>query len=372
MPTKVGFVLLSNSANPIPSTRISVLNMFPYLRAADYDPVIAFEPNRSAEQPDISGLAERLASQKIPVAFFQKVHGRSVLSELKKMSAAGIKTVYGVCDLIDDEMAAAADATIVVTEYLKSLYHPALQHKIHVVHDGIENPAFTRLHSGSSLTGGAGRPLRAVLVTSSELHEIPVIRKPPGFVDITVVGRYPPLPSLRQRAADAYWKMRAQASVRDKFRFMKSLVDKGFRTVEWSIDAVSRELAAADVGIIPVDMRHDALAGQDVSWWQVKSENRLTLKMAVGLPVIASPVPSYADVIEQGKNGFIATTRAEWIEYLDALRDPRLRQAIGQSARDSVLHRFSREEQARKLISVLEGVLRPAVPGPVQISGVTS
>lgn len=355
---KVGFILLSNSTSPMPSTRISVLNMFPYLRASNYDPVISFEPNQNMEKPDISGLADRLSRQKIEIAFFQKVHGPSVLSEVKKLSAAGIKTVYGVCDLIDDEMAEATDATIVVTDYLKSLYNPALHHKIHVVHDGIENPDFIKNHPGSPLNGGrTGGVLQAVLVTSSDLYEIPVIRKPPKFVEITVIGRYPYTPSLRQRIGDAYWKIRSKASYPEKYRFIRSLVNKGFRTVNWNIDTVYKAMASADVGIIPVDMRYDPLPQNDVSWWQVKSENRLTMKMALGLPVIASPVPSYANVINQGKNGYIATTRADWVRYLDSLRDPRLRQWIGQNARDSVIHRFSKDEQGRKLIRILDGLV---------------
>lgn len=354
---RIGFILLSNSANPMPSTRIAVLNMFPYLRESGYEPLVSFEPGLHTEQPDVSGLAERLIRQKIRVAYFQKVHGPSVLSEMKKLSAAGIKTVYGVCDLIDDEIAEAADAVVVVTDYLKSLYPPALHHKIHVVHDGIENPGFMKSGPGRR---NAGRALRAVLVTSGELYEIPVIRKPPGFVEITVVGRYPPIPSVRQRIAETYWKVRSKAGVGDKYRFLRSLLDKGFRTVNWSIETVYQAMASADIGIIPVDMRHDPLPQRQVSWWQVKSENRLTMKMALGLPVIASPVPSYAGVIEQGKNGYIATTRADWFACLDALRDPRLRQSIGQNARDSVIQRFSKEEQGRKLVQVLDDVLSEA------------
>lgn len=88
----------------------------------------------------------------------------------------------------------------------------------------------------------------------------------------------------------------------------------------------------------------------------MKSENRLTLKMALGLPVIASPVPAYLDIIQQGINGYIARSRAEWLDAIDALRDPGHRREVGAAARSSVLERFSMEAQARKLISVLESV----------------
>lgn len=51
---RIGFVLLSNSACPLPSTRIAVLNLFPLLRAAGYDPEIVFEPADATETPDLS------------------------------------------------------------------------------------------------------------------------------------------------------------------------------------------------------------------------------------------------------------------------------------------------------------------------------
>src|SRR5262245_33422555 len=134
--TKIGFILVSSVANPLPSTRISVLNMLPYLRRANYEPHICIEV--ASATPNIPGLAERLLAQEIEIAYFQKTHGPSVVKEVERLTKAGIKTIFGVCDLIDNEMARATNATIVVTEYLRSLYDPELHHKIFVVHDGIE------------------------------------------------------------------------------------------------------------------------------------------------------------------------------------------------------------------------------------------
>ena len=355
---KLGFVLLSNRRKPFASTRVSVLNMLPFLAAANFDPMISYEPDAAAEEPDVTGLADRMRREKVEIAYFQKVHGASVLAEIRKLSAAGIKTVYGVCDLIDNEMADAADATVVVTEYLKSLYDARLHHKIHVVHDGIENAALRKRSWQSTLRGDSkGERIKAILVTSSRFHEMPVIRIPPGFVDVTVVGHYPRAASLPLRAKALYWQFLALKDMGDRAVFLKRYFRKGFRAVDWSLDTVYDEMAGADIGIIPVDMRPDFLPGQQVSWWQVKSENRLTMKMSLGLPVIASPVPAYLDVIEHGRNGFIAESRDEWLQYMNQLRDPRLRQSIGERARESVIERFSVNEQARRLVDVLERTL---------------
>ena len=355
---KLGFVLLSNRRKPFASTRVSVLNMLPFLAAADFDPIMSYEPGEAAEEPDVTGLADRMCRQKVEIAYFQKVHGASVLAEIRKLSAAGIKTVYGVCDLIDNEMAGAADATVVVTEYLKSLYDARLHHKIHVVHDGIENAALRKTSWQSTLRGDSkGDRIKAILVTSSQFHEMPVIRIPPGFVDVTVVGHYPRAATLALRAKALYWQFLALQDMGDRAVFLKRYFRKGFRAVNWSLDTAYDEMIGADIGIIPVDMRPDRLPGQHVSWWQVKSENRLTMKMSLGLPVIASPVPAYLDLIKQGQNGFIAENRGEWLQYMNELRDPRLRQSIGERARESVIGRFSMDQQARRLVDVLQRTL---------------
>lgn len=82
------------------------------------------------------------------------------------------------------------------------------------------------------------------------------------------------------------------------------------------------------------------------------------MKMALGLPVICSPVLSYENVIVQGKNGYIVWTREEWVQYFKELRNPEKREAIGRKAREAVTHRYSKDEQARKLIEVFNTLKR--------------
>lgn len=194
---RIGFVLLSNSACPLPSTRIAVLNLFPLLRAAGYDPEIVFEPASATETPELAGLAERAKARGCSLVFFQKVHGASVLAEMRKLRGLGIRTVYGVCDRIDDEIVRATDATTIVTEFLRQQHASELRERIHIVHDGIERPDICHPHDSDAGSTPASR-LRAVLVTSSTLETIPVIGRLPRDLDLTVVGRYPESPSLKQ------------------------------------------------------------------------------------------------------------------------------------------------------------------------------
>jgi len=353
---RIGFVLISNQKNPLPSTRIAVLNMLPYLREREYEPHILFDPTEATEQPEISGIVDRAEQLEIDIVYFQKVCGPSVRSTARLLSARGIKSIYGVCDIIDNEMAEATDATIVVTDYLKGLYDVKLQRKIFIVHDGIENPD-VQVRAYRSDSGSRSNPLRAVLVTAQPLYWLPVIERVPAYLEVRVIGRYRN-ETLFRALKDNYWQFRSQRNAGQISRFLSNIIERRFSKIAWNIDTIHQNMAECDIGIIPVDTQFDPVVGSDVSSWLVRSENRLTLKMAMGLPVIASPVPSYKEVIVQGENGFLATGREEWLECFEALRDPRRRKAIGQRARATVLQRYSQEEQAKKLLAVLDDVTR--------------
>ena len=357
-PIKIGFVLLSSARNPIPSTRISVLNMLPFLRAAQFDPEIVFESTQNTETPDMHGLAARIKTKGFEIVFFQKVHGPSVVAQARELRANGIKTVFGVCDAVEPEMVEATDVTVTVTDYLKSLYPGALQSRIVTVHDGIERPWQHKSDWGTP-SRSRTQPLRAVLVTSSSLDRLPVLANPPSWLHVTIVGRYSSTSETLQRWRETRWRLADQAGWREKLRYLNFLTNPRIQRVAWEADGVYDAMQQADVGIIPVET--DPTRGA-LSRWQVKSENRLTMKMAMGLPVIATPIPAYEPVIRQGQNGFLAHNTAEWQSYLSALRDPGLRQSIGQQARQTALAAYSMERQAEKLISVLRGLISQSTP----------
>ncbi|MBX3606259.1 MAG: glycosyltransferase [Piscinibacter sp.] len=348
---RVGFVLASGSDAPLPSTRISVLNMLPFLREAGYSAEIAHAPDRESHQPDLNDLDPRSLASRYDIVYFQKVRGPSVVQLVRRLETDGVRTVYGMCDLVEPEMVAATSATAVVTDYLRQLHPPSLRHKMHVVHDGIERPERHRVRP-SDHRGSAGQPLRAVLVTSASLTALPVIGRPPSWLSVTVVGAYP-VPAWRGRRLRWLRGQLAQAADGQKLATVSSLLDRRIERVAWDPIGVYDQLERADIGIIPVNTNGPA-------YWKVKSENRLTLKMAAALPVIATPVPAYETVVVPGENAFFANCRDEWMSRLEALRDPALRLSMGTRAREAVLPRFSKEAQAQALISVLQAALEPA------------
>jgi glycosyltransferase involved in cell wall biosynthesis len=350
----IGFALLSPSRSPIPSTRIACLNLFPYLRAAGYEPIILSDPAVPNEVPLVPGLVERALATRCSIVVFQKIHGPSVLEAVKRLKALGVRTLYCVCDLVNNDMAAEVDATVVVTDFLKSLYRPELQDRIFVVHDGVEQPGLYR--SGNPPRYNKGRRLKAALVTSQELYCVPVVGVPPAPWSVDIIGYFPKPSSSFGALRRARWSAAWSEGLRRQLTILHALASRSVRHVPWHPHGVYERLLASDIGIIPVDTSAPLGAPGETPSWKVKSENRLTLKMALGLPVIATPIPAYESVIDHGHNGYLARSGSDWLACFRRLEDEDLRREMGAKARESVLNRFSIEAQAGKFLNALQAI----------------
>jgi glycosyltransferase involved in cell wall biosynthesis len=81
-----------------------------------------------------------------------------------------------------------------------------------------------------------------------------------------------------------------------------------------------------DIGIAPL---------ADTPFNACKSDLKAREYMAAGIPAVYSRVAPYAATIRHGETGFLASTRKEWLEALDALADdPGLRERMGKAARE--------------------------------------
>ena len=345
---KVGLVLCSNSANPIPSTRIAVLNVLPLLEKQGFDFSVVFEPESPSETPNLTGVAQLAAELGCELVILQKVSGPTAVLLASQLDSYGIPTVYLACDWVDQSMVSATSMTVTVTDFLRSLCPPQLQSKVHVVHDGVERLDVVKVHYGAEANARKSM-LRAVLVTSSNLTRLRFVENTPAWLRVNIVGRYA-LGADKLREVRRNW---AELSAYNRIEYLKFLADWRIQCVPWGAESVYRHLVEADIGIIPIDTQADVDETLSQPAWKLKSENRLTLKMSLGLPVIATPIPSYEPIIVHGLNGFFAKSSHDWIKCLSALRDPLLRQQIGRAARESVKDKYSVPQQAKLLGDLL-------------------
>ncbi len=116
----------------------------------------------------------------------------------------------------------------------------------------------------------------------------------------------------------------------------------------WSEQTEVNDLLECDIGIMPLP---------DNEWTRGKGGYKLLQYMAAGLPVIASPVTINCEIVQDGLNGFLATTEQEWLEKLSLLiEDGSLRESMGQKGRAFVEQRYSAEKAYRQLADALTAV----------------
>lgn len=107
------------------------------------------------------------------------------------------------------------------------------------------------------------------------------------------------------------------------------------RYMEWRLADELSYFAHFDIGIMPL---------RDSPFARGKCAFKLVQYMAAGIPVVASPVGANCQVVEQGRNGYLAETAEQWHEALGALIDKaEQREAMGDYAQASVRRSYSIE-----------------------------
>ncbi len=87
------------------------------------------------------------------------------------------------------------------------------------------------------------------------------------------------------------------------------------------------------------------------------TEYKITLGMAAGLPVVASPQESYQTAIEWRGGGIVARNRKEWILAISRLaEDIDLRRRLGELARLTVMEKYSTPVVAAQYWALLLGM----------------
>lgn len=86
----------------------------------------------------------------------------------------------------------------------------------------------------------------------------------------------------------------------------------GYRFVPWSYKTFPNSILGGDVCVAPRDL--------DVVYNQGHSFFKIGVFMAEGVPAIASPVPSYVDLMGDGRGGWLCADRESWNRVLARLR----------------------------------------------------
>jgi glycosyltransferase involved in cell wall biosynthesis len=118
----------------------------------------------------------------------------------------------------------------------------------------------------------------------------------------------------------------------------------------WSLECEVELFNTCDVGVYPL---------ADDEWSKGKCGFKAIQFMACGVPVVASAVGVNREIVQDGVNGFLASSEDEWVEKIDALlSDPALRARFAEAGRRTVEERYSVRVNGPKLVARLRDVLR--------------
>lgn len=113
----------------------------------------------------------------------------------------------------------------------------------------------------------------------------------------------------------------------------------------WSSDEEIADLQSFDIGIMPLP---------DTPWCRGKCGFKLIQYMALGIPVVCSPVGVNSDIVTHGREGFHARNAEEWVERLvQLLKHKHLRESMGRCGRETISARYSLQANADYLIRLL-------------------
>jgi len=117
----------------------------------------------------------------------------------------------------------------------------------------------------------------------------------------------------------------------------------------WALDREVELFNTCDIGVYPL---------ADDEWSRGKCGFKAIEFMACGVPVVASAVGVNREIIEDGVNGFLASTDGEWVGKLEQLlADRDLRRRLGEAGRRTIEARYSLRVHAPQLAATLRSVV---------------
>lgn len=171
-------------------------------------------------------------------------------------------------------------------------------------------------------------------------------------IDLVWIGSSSTLRGLED--AGAVWERVRRAIPGVRLRLICDRFPRAFPLevvpVPWDEATEADALASGQIGVgwLPDD-----------SWSRGKCGLKVLQYQASGLPVVANPVGSHAEMIRPGETGFLAETADEWIDAVRTLaRDAPLRREMGRQARRQVEASYSTSAWAEAFVTSVTGISR--------------
>ena len=127
-------------------------------------------------------------------------------------------------------------------------------------------------------------------------------------------------------------------------------IQLGIKGIRWNIQTEIEDLSEIDIGIMPLP---------DDEWSKGKCGFKGLQYMSLEIPTVMSPVGVNTEIIEDGVNGFLASSEEEWIEKLSFLIESKsLRKRLGDNGRKTVIEKYSVESQKNRYLEFINELIK--------------
>jgi glycosyltransferase involved in cell wall biosynthesis len=311
-PLRVGWVFVGNEK--VGSTRIHGLNIHRALLAHGVDSRVVVLPQEWSPSLRLSLWGQvKVALSDLDIVVFQKLTCPVSIRLARVLQLLRKKIVFVQCDHEPSPMVEFADLTVVTSRRLADHFQREYGKRAIFIDDAVEYDALqAKDHTQRSV-------LRLVWVGHANgwagLNKIRALVENDASLSLTTISNH--------QDAD----------------------------LVWSQTTIESEILTHDVGVVPVD---------DSVYAVYKSTNRMTGFMALGLPVVVSPIPSYIDLVTRfGSSspvGFVANSPADWATAFRLLSNAKERRRIGANARKVARAHYSIERIGRRWMMVFESL----------------
>jgi glycosyltransferase involved in cell wall biosynthesis len=121
---------------------------------------------------------------------------------------------------------------------------------------------------------------------------------------------------------------------------------------KWSLEGELALFQSLDIGLYPLG---------DTVWELGKAGFKAIQYMSVGVPAVVSRVGVASDIVRDGENGFLVSSRAEWVERLAQLiESAELRRRLGAAGRQTILQGYSLTVNAPRLLATINQAMKAA------------
>jgi glycosyltransferase involved in cell wall biosynthesis len=231
-----------------------------------------------------------------------------------------------------EKMLQHSDSVIVNGNYLLS-YSKRFNNKVTVIHVPVDTELFhprKKLFSSKITIGWQGNP-------ANHYDNLAMLIKPLE----TLAKEH----NIRFKMASSM----GDAKVKQMFEHLENLVEIDYGSDHWLyLRQFAEQLFDFDIMVAPLATNN---------WNQGKSALRVSAGMAMGIPVVASPVGEQKYVVHHGVNGFLAANEIEWYSFLKVLVEKdELRFEMGRHARETSENELSLDISGKRLNLIIRSL----------------